>query len=88
MKCKDIPDQPILEFLAQHQGIKNTWLLGREGDVHIAMPTNTLDKLVLEKMQMLISRGLVDGCTCGSCRGDFEITEKGQLWLSSNKPRD
>ena len=85
MKCKDIPDRPILEFLAQRQGIQNTWFLGYEGDVRIAMPKDTPDKLILGKMRILIRSGLVDGCACG-CRGDFEITEKGQFWFSSNKP--
>ena len=32
-------------------------------------------------MKQLIKRELVDGCDCG-CRGDFEITAKGEEWLS------
>lgn len=39
-------------------------------------------RAVLGKMRMLIRRGLVDGCPCG-CRGDFEITPKGQAWLAA-----
>ncbi len=45
------------------------------------MPTNLAsEKLILAKMKQLIKRGLVDGCACG-CRGDFEITPKGEEWL-------
>ena len=32
------------------------------------------------EMQNLIDVGLINGCTCG-CRGDFEITPKGEEYL-------
>jgi hypothetical protein len=81
-KCKDIPDQPILEFLLSHKGKWCNWYFGDERDVHLAMPASTPEKLVLAKMRMLIRRGVVTGCPCG-CRGDFEITEKGEASLAS-----
>lgn len=79
MQCKDIPDRPILEYLANAGQWVMRW---RNPDpewkcVLDAMPPGVPDKLVLAKMQKLIDRGLVDGCTCG-CRGDFELTEKGR----------
>ncbi len=40
-------------------------------------------KLILAKMSQLIKKGLINGCTCG-CRGDFEITPKGEEYLSIN----
>jgi hypothetical protein len=83
IQCKHIPDIPILTFLLEHSdGPPCHWFFGQDRDVSVAMPLDTPRKLVLSKMQMLIRRGLVDGCGCG-CRGDFEITEKGKILLGS-----
>jgi hypothetical protein len=76
MQCKDIPDLPILEFLAKSLGVWHNWSEGHERDVGHFMPAETPRKLVLAKMRGLMRRGLVDGCGCG-CRGDFEITPVG-----------
>ena len=91
MKCKDIPDRPILEFLVSLNGRWANWFWyeGIESNpgntVRLAMPDgpNLPDKLVMAKMSKLMRRGLVDGCDCG-CRGDFEITQKGMLFLESS----
>lgn len=88
LQCKDIPDRPILEFLARLDGEWANWF-ALEGDlrsVHLAMPDGIPGKLVLAKMRTLMHRGLVDGCGCG-CRGDFVITEKGREWLESDRGR-
>ncbi|SEL12515.1 hypothetical protein SAMN05216359_105285 [Roseateles sp. YR242] len=50
--------------------------------VRDAMPPDLPQRLVLAKMNMLIRRGLVDGCACG-CRGDFQITERGRAMLTN-----
>ena len=76
MQCKDIPDTPILQFLAKNPKTWHNWFEGHEKDVGQAMPPGTPRKLVLAKMRSLIKRKLVDGCDCG-CRGDFVITEAG-----------
>jgi len=83
-QCKDIPDVPVLEFLLRHKGVWCNWYFGDSRDVHAAMPAGTPEKLVLGKMRMLIRRGLVTGCNCG-CRGDFEITSKGEALLESQR---
>jgi hypothetical protein len=81
MQCKDIPDRPILEFLAR-QDCPATWGEGYfMSTVRDAMPPGTPDRLQRAKMARLIRRGLVGGCDCG-CRGDYEITEKGRDWLA------
>jgi len=78
MQCKDIPNEPILHFLAQHGGIGCTvW------DCIPAMPDGVIGKLATAKMGRLIRRGLIDGCICG-CRGDFELTDKGRMAIQSN----
>lgn len=76
LQCKDIPDRPILEFLAVDRGMWCNWNRGNELDVHQAMPAGIPDNLCIAKMRMMIRRGVVDGCGCG-CRGDFEITDRG-----------
>lgn len=84
MQCKDIPDIPILVFLKEHPQWC-TWgdWAGNIPTVAKAMPLDTLGKLQLAKMRMLIRRGLVDGCDCG-CRGDFVITDKGLKFLEES----
>jgi hypothetical protein len=83
LQIKDIPDKPILEFLLVNKGTWCNWFKGYENSVRNAMPQNPAsDKLILAKMSKLMERGLVDGCDCG-CRGDFEITPKGEEWLSN-----
>ena len=88
MQCKDIPDLPILEFLATH-GLPGmawcNWCFGDENDVHQAMPSGIPDKLVLAKMRVLMTRGLVSGCPCG-CRGDFALTKEGERFLLTANP--
>lgn len=81
MQCKDIPDLPVLEFLSRNPGSWHNWFGDEyENSVTHAMPAETPSKLVRAKMKSLIRRGLVEGCTCG-CRGDYEITSKGWLFL-------
>lgn len=81
-QCKDIPDKPIMEFLLKHKGHWCNWYFENDRDVRQVMPKNLAsEKLILAKMRQLMKRGLVDGCSCG-CRGDFEITTKGEEWLS------
>lgn len=82
MQCKDIPDRPVLEYLLRHKGQWCNWCWD-ERNVAEAMPSGTPAKLVLAKMRQLIKRGLADGCGCG-CRGDFEITAKGEAFLAAN----
>jgi hypothetical protein len=83
MQCKDIPDRPVLEFLAKRPGVWHNWYFGDDKDVRIAMPDGVPEKLVLAKMRQMIRRGVVDGCPCG-CRGDFVITDKGLDELAHN----
>ena len=85
MQCKDIPDEPILRFLARNPTVWHNWFGDKyENSVTHAMPPNTPEKLALGKMRQMIRRGVVDGCPCG-CRGDFVITEKGLHELTPNK---
>ena len=84
MQCKDIPTRPILEFLLQHKGHWCNWYFGDERDVRQVMPEHIPhEKLIIAKMRSLMRRGLVEGCGCG-CRGDFEITAKGEQYLHLN----
>jgi hypothetical protein len=81
MKCSDISDRAVLEFLAQHQGEWSTHGHGYSmPTVQDAMPPGTPLKLQLAKMRQLHRRGFVGGCPCG-CRGDWEITDKGLAFI-------
>lgn len=84
MKCKDILDKPVVEFVRKHGGVGCNWydLDNNPRSVVHAMPKGMPQKLVLAKMKQLLKRGLVNGCGCG-CRGDFEITDKGNAFLST-----
>ena len=74
-QAKDIPDQPIIDFLAKI-GRPGCMFEGAENSMANAVPDFAKDKpkLVRAKMQSMIKRGIVDGCTCG-CRGDFTLTQ-------------
>lgn len=75
MKCSDIPDEPILEFLRKLGRTPaslyspDTIVDGKNSICH-CMPPGTPEKLRLAKMRRLIKKRLVVGCPCG-CRGDF-----------------
>lgn len=85
MQCKNIPDRPILEFLAAIPN--NEWAFNFPLDISpnrsvlAAMPESVPHKLAVVKMARLIDRGLVSGCGCG-CRGDYVITQAGREYLA------
>jgi hypothetical protein len=88
VKCSDISDRAVLEFLSLHQGhwethgdrSERTSEWSRIPTVSDAMPPGTPFKLQLAKMRQLHRREFVGGCTCG-CRGDWEITDKGLAFI-------
>ena len=80
MQCKDIPEQPILEFLASLNGAWANWYFDDERSVTRAMPPDLPPKLIVAKMGQMIRKGVVDGCPCG-CRGDYVLTDKGRAAL-------
>lgn len=96
MQCKDIPELPILHFLAHD----SRWDDGRpawatfyddsEGipmsnSLSRALPDGVPVKLARAKIGQMRRRGLVTACCCG-CRGDIEITEKGRAMLTEATP--
>lgn len=86
MKCSDIPDRPILEFLLKMKPQWCNWFGDEfENSVTHAMPPRVPLKLAHAKMRQMIRRKVVEGCSCG-CRGDFEITRKGEEELAKGAP--
>lgn len=84
MKTSDIPDKPILEFLADHQGQWATWGKGHSMPTVQDVMGDVPDKLQLAKMSRLLKRGFVGGCDCG-CRGDWEITDLGLRFIGRTR---
>jgi hypothetical protein len=81
MQCKDIPDVPLVRFVAEKQREKGGWV--NRWDFDGTPYTDLPDNLFRAKMGQLIKRGLITGCAC-QCRGDWEITIKGLLFISEN----
>lgn len=90
MQCKDIPEEPILRFLA---GPYDGWDAAGWGTwfnydpmppncVLRAMPEGTPEKLALAKMRQMIRKNIIDGCACG-CRGDFRLNDKSRAILAA-----
>lgn len=97
MQCKDIPTQPILDFLARmfryptpepeptDLMVRSKWASHLEcwpENERVPFPEGTPPYLRLVKMRNLTHKGLVDGCDCG-CRGDWVITDKGLCRLEA-----
>lgn len=90
MQAKDIPDLPVLEFLAHVGDTGYRWAIifsEAENSVQHAMPEWVNEKLARAKMKALIRRGLADGCNCG-CRGDYTLTAKGREYLNTPRSAD
>lgn len=84
MQCKDIPDLPILEYLARIKREAGRWcFFGFAPDIFDAFPADAPYNLVLAKMKKLITKGLVSGCACG-CSGNFAITELGAGFIHNH----
>jgi hypothetical protein len=82
VRCKDIPERPILEWLKIRKNkdlLWGTWCQGYENSV--PFPDGIPPKLRIAKMAQMIKKGIVSGCPCG-CRGDYEITDKGLEMLA------
>lgn len=78
--AKEIPDKFFLLAVEIIREYKGYWVNRTE----LASYLGEKDKVVLAKAHQLIKRGLLDGCDCG-CRGDFEVTSKGKLFLMEKK---
>jgi hypothetical protein len=79
MRCTDIPEEPIIEFLSKLGTNRDpdvrcwaTWYEGFPNSVQNAMPAGVPPKLALAKMRQMIKKGACLGCYCG-CRGDFRL---------------
>lgn len=80
LQTKDIPTEPVLEFLAGLRGAPAAWWKSEGIPTVASVFPGIPEKLLLAKMRSLLKRQFVEGCACG-CRGDFVITEKGREFL-------
>jgi hydrogenase maturation factor len=89
LKVKDIPDKPILRFLANMPPwpdgtprLRGCRFGAFDNSVSKAFPVGTPQRLIWAKMRSLIRRGLVDGCgAMHNCRGDYALTEIGMEFI-------
>lgn len=82
MKCADIPDADLLDFLATHVGEFVPSISDFRPALYSACPPETPVKVFLAKLRKLIGRRLVDGCPCG-CSTPLHITAKGLALLAT-----
>jgi hypothetical protein len=78
-QCKDIPDVPLVRFIADKQASTGHWVCVWDLEPPYSdLPGN----LFRAKMGKLINKGYLTGCNCG-CRGDYEVTDKGLAFIAS-----
>ena len=91
MQCKDIPTLPILRLLKSRPDVWFYWYPFQDEEdnrsIQQAMPDNVPEKLVRAKMNNLMHKGYVDGCSCG-CRGDYVLTAKGHHFVDWNNRKE
>lgn len=76
LQCKDVPDQPIIDWIAK-QDKWTTHFLGSDGKPisDWSIPLEILpgnENFRLAKLRSMMKKRLIKGCDCG-CRGDWEI---------------
>jgi hypothetical protein len=81
MQCKDIPDAPLVRFVAEKQASTGHWVCVWDLEPPYSdLPGN----LFRAKMGKLINKGYLTGCNCG-CRGDYEVTPKGLAYIEATE---
>lgn len=77
IQAKHVPEDEVLRWVFHENA--NMRLACRWRD-YGNMPDSLRvfpDKVLLARLRSMRRRGLIEGCCCG-CRGDFELTKKGQ----------
>lgn len=89
IQTKDIPDDSLVELIKSLSGAPVAYVTN-DNTIEIITSKGVMltdicnlwssvpPKIILSKLNTLIKRGLIDGCTCG-CRGDFEVVEKSKI---------
>lgn len=75
MKAADIPDALILD------AITHAWATHWDLDSPNSLPRlvpelrTFPEKVLIAKLKSMVRRGVIDGCECGKCRGDWTLSE-------------
>jgi len=87
LQAKHISIKPILQAVAAVQkefyegtDTQKSWATIWDLERHLPALKKLPQRLVQAKMNGLIRKGYLDGCSCG-CRGDYEMTDKGHAFL-------
>jgi hypothetical protein len=76
-QAKDVPEDVILAVLRTKPGKWFThWDLPEFDNclpVHAPVLRAFPEKVLVAKLRAMVRMGLIDGCTCGRCRGDWHV---------------
>ena len=88
-QAKDIEDLDVLRVIGDLMAAEyrerpraDEYLWTMIWDINERFP-GVPEKVLMAKLDALVRRGLIDGCTCG-CRGDFFLLPAGRAMLATN----
>lgn len=91
IQAKDIDDRRVLTIISDLMAAEyrerprpDEYLWTMVWDIEKRLP-DVPGKVLAAKLEALVRRGLIDGCTCG-CRGDFFLLPAGRAFL--DPPQD
>lgn len=82
MMLKNIDTDLVLKGMSTNARMWMVWFRGFENSVLNYMPPDTSELRARAVMKILDKMGYVTGCHCG-CRGDYELTEKGEEYVAN-----
>jgi hypothetical protein len=81
VQAKNVPEDVILAYLRErpgrwhshwyYEGVDPEWSMTAARPELREFP----EKVLVAKLRAMVRKGLIDGCTCGRCRGDWHVVE-------------
>lgn len=82
MMLKNIDCDILMKGMNENSRVWLTWFHGFDNSVLNYMPDGTTERRARAVMKLLDNMGYVTGCHCG-CRGDYELTQKGEEYVAN-----
>ncbi len=93
IQAKDIDDRRVLRIISDLRAAESRerpradeYLWRMVWDIEKRLP-DVPGKVLAAKLEALVKRKLIDGCTCG-CRGDFFLLPAGRAYLDTPQATD